>query len=180
MRADYGPNKVSLRLAFRPFVDAFQFNGRSTRTEVISFYLLGFLSQLVQFTAVALPLPALRVLGALWAIAWSWPWIPLLVRRLHDQNRTGHWAWLNAALLLLIVALWLWAPTGGSGYLSVDFGFFRSGREIGTSPFSIAATVAMIVIGITLFVLFLLHGTEGTNRYGPDPRLDAEPPLVRA
>jgi uncharacterized membrane protein YhaH (DUF805 family) len=88
-----GENRISLRLALRPLVHFLRFDGRSTRSEVISFWLLSTVANLGTFSFDPGPSLALMftAIAALWTIFWSWPWIPLLARRLHDQGRSAKW-----------------------------------------------------------------------------------------
>jgi len=180
MRADYGPNNVSVRLAFRPFVDMFQFRGRSTRSEVVSFWLLGLLSQAVHFVRLDLPSTAERLIATGWVLLWAWPWIPLLVRRAHDQDRTGQWGWLTGAIALLFAVEWRYAPAGYGFDISFDWGWVRASRSIAWTPFTAAIVALELVIGLTLLSLYLTQGTAGRNRYGPDPRVDSKPAPILA
>lgn len=179
MRANYGPNRLSFRLAFRPFVDAFQFRGRSTRTEVVSFWLLGKICHLGVVTMGGLPPQLAATAGAFWTIAWYWPWIPLLVRRLHDQGRSGRWAAVLLAGSILFALDWF-APTGSDLSLDFSLGWSDVHRSVAWTPLTIAASVAAVAMSIASLLLYLLPNTEGQNRYGPDPRLDAEASLVPA
>jgi uncharacterized membrane protein YhaH (DUF805 family) len=179
MRSTYGANRVSIRLAFRPFIDAFVFQGRSTRSEVASFWLLGMIVTAFRLS-VDNPSVGVRIAGLIWTLVWSWPWIPLFVRRLHDQDRTGRWAWLSGVLVLVAVAgLWI-APAGNGPGISVDLTFFRASRQIAWTPVTIAMTIATAAVIFAILVLFILRGTSGANRYGPDPRLDQDRPLIPA
>jgi uncharacterized membrane protein YhaH (DUF805 family) len=180
MRTDYGPNKLSLRLAIRPFTDMFEFRGRSTRTEVVSFWLLGLLAGLFR-VQVDVPMRGFfAFLAALWALIWLWPWIPLLVRRLHDQDRSGRWAFLNIAAAMLAAAIWYFAPAGDGPSLNLDFGPFQAHRSIGWTILTVPSLAVEVVIWLTLLVFYLLPPSEGDNRYGLDPRLDRQQPLTPA
>lgn len=180
MRADYGPNRLSLRLAFRPFADAFEFQGRSTRHEVISFWLLGALGHLGTLKVEGISSQTAAVFGIAWAILWGWPWTPLLARRLHDQGRSGRWAvlpFVGAAMLLLN---WWLAPTGNGPPMDFSLGSPHLHRSIAWTPLTIGSFAAFGMISIVTFLFYLLPNTKGPNRYGPDPRLAAEPPLIPA
>ncbi|MDB5677225.1 MAG: hypothetical protein JWM94_227 [Sphingomonas bacterium] len=180
MRSDYGPNKVSLRLAFRPFVDMFQFRGRSTRTEVLSFWLLGLLSSLIYFLYSYPPSAFERVIESIWFVLWNWPWIPLLVRRLHDQSRSGRWAALPLIAVTLFALNWWFAPAGNDLDMNLAPGPINLHRTIGWSPLTITSSIVFVAIIIANFAFYLLPGTGGANRFGPDPRLDAQPALALA
>jgi uncharacterized membrane protein YhaH (DUF805 family) len=84
--------------------------------------------------------------------------VAVTVRRLHDIDRAG-W-WVLAFAIPLVIA-----------------GAF--GASLGTMNFQSASPAIMIVLAITiiafviggmaLLVFAVTRGTEGTNRYGPDP-----------
>ncbi|HYD36586.1 MAG TPA: DUF805 domain-containing protein, partial [Allosphingosinicella sp.] len=72
------------------------------------------------------------------------------VRRLHDTDRSG-W-WLLAAYAPLILSMLL--PLAGLADRRMEL-------------------VLLLVAGagsILLIILFVLEGTKGPNRYGPDPK----------
>ncbi len=170
---------MSIRLAFRPFVDAFKFEGRSTRSEVASFWLLSAVVNAFHMNADN-PSLLMTIAGVISTLVWDWPWIALFVRRLHDQDRTGRWAWLNGGLIAMTVAgLWT-GPAGNGPNISIDWWFFRTSRQIAWTPITIIATVVAVTVVLAIWLLFLFRGTTGTNRYGPDPRLVTDPIFVAA
>ncbi len=98
--------------------------------------------------------------AALAAIGLANLWInyALSAKRLHDRDRTG-W-WLLVQVLLLVVAVFLVVLA------------IAMPEEQKTVWWAIAAPVgiAAFVISIWLFVeIGFLKGTQGPNRYGPDP-----------
>jgi uncharacterized membrane protein YhaH (DUF805 family) len=86
-----------------------------------------------------------------------WPSIAIMIKRIHDRNKTG---WLvllpYVPLVLLLVFDGIAALAGG-----------------GTGAIGVLTVIFMIafgVIGIWFFVEFgCLRGTIGANQYGPDP-----------
>jgi uncharacterized membrane protein YhaH (DUF805 family) len=125
----------------------FRFAGRSPRTEVFAYWIaasvLGMLPFMALTTGRLYKESALSVLilSAILLI----PFPALLVRRLHDQNRTGWWALV-------------WAPTLTTSIL------------MGAEPPGIALGL-LAGLGNLLLVGFLLWpGSEGENRYGRNPR----------
>lgn len=180
MRTAYGSNRISLRLAFRPFVDAFQFRGRSTRTEVVCFWLLGVIAHAFSATIEDAPPLFLQILTTGWAILWQWPWVPLLVRRLHDQDRSGWWASLLAGpILVLSGAAWLGMDHRGFVH-SYQVGDWLSARTVDWTMATWIVLAGFVACSAVNFILYLLPSSIGPNRYGPDPRLDAEPSLIPA
>jgi uncharacterized membrane protein YhaH (DUF805 family) len=82
--------------------------------------------------------------------------IPLVVKRLHDRNKSGHYAWLIY---------------GSSIIGSVIDSATRNTAEMSAS--SLIAALIVVGIGLWFFIeLGFFRGTPGPNAYGPDP-LDA-------
>src|SRR3546814_114363 len=98
----YDPKAENLRHLQRIATGLFDFGGRSQRTEFVVFLAammavsaVVFIVCLILFSSTRIPYgPYLQF--ALWI-----PAIPLFVRRLHDQNRTGWLAVIMPALLAL-------------------------------------------------------------------------------
>ena len=96
-----------------------------------------------------------------------WVAFALSAKRLHDRDRTG-W-WLILQLLILILAVILVVVT-----IAVP-------QEQGAVWYALAgaACLAVFVISVWLFVqIGFLRGSQGPNRFGPDPlgaaRADAQ------
>jgi uncharacterized membrane protein YhaH (DUF805 family) len=99
--------------------------------------------------------------GTLIALAFV-PSTALIVKRRHDRGSRGIVAWIYMGLLLFVtLAAPMWMPSTldapvAPGWLILSWA---------------AAFLAMFGIGIyLLIVLGILEGTNGPNRYGPDPR----------
>ena len=79
--------------------------------------------------------------------------IPLVVKRLHDRNKSGHYAWLIY---------------GSSIVGSVIDSIARNTAEMGLS--SLIAALIVVGIGLWFFIeLGFFRGTDRPNPYGPDP-----------
>jgi uncharacterized membrane protein YhaH (DUF805 family) len=154
-------------LAFKPFRDTFVFSGRSRRTEVVAFFILGMLANSVTIAFGSGRLFDLARLG--WQVLWAIPWVALLVRRLHDQNRSANWAGgLVAAFVALAIVLPLLPQSVDSTFNAKLFIWtFHP-----TGPLAIVYGVAIGLLAVTTWVLYLLPERSGADRYGPDPRLD--------
>jgi uncharacterized membrane protein YhaH (DUF805 family) len=97
-----------------------------------------------------------------WAVAIAMIWInaATTVKRLHDRNRSGWWA-----VAILIVNGLAYA------YYGLFFGLYF-GVDI-----SIAKELLLVMLAVALSLLqtwvvielFFLMGTDGPNRFGPDP-----------
>jgi uncharacterized membrane protein YhaH (DUF805 family) len=100
-------------------------------------------------------------------LANMWIGFALSVKRLHDRDRTGWWLiWqlliLILAVILIVVAVAVPKEQGAPWYALAG-----------------AAGLAAFVISVWLFVqIGFLRGTQGPNRFGPDPlgaaRADAQ------
>lgn len=146
----------------RTIAGTFDFRGRSRRTEVVYWWLLWMVLVAVALLASIILFPP----GTEdWIrdgidIAMVLPFSALFARRLHDQDRP---AWL-ALLLPLAIGLSLLREHRFEEAISrrpFDPSAFASG------PLEWAAGALVLVV----FVLLILPGTEGPNRYGKDPRL---------
>lgn len=173
--ADRNTGALSWASLFKPIRDTFVFRGRSRRTEVAGLIGLGMLAQFCwAMIALALasvgvspwPLPNFIVI---WNLAWTIPWIALLVRRMHDQDRSAWWILLLAVLLLSELALVMLPADPESGY---HVNFFGLDNQPRWSWLSASLTVGSLAALLALFGLVLAPGTIGPNRYGPDPRED--------
>ena len=139
---------------------SFDFSGRSRRTEVVYYwitaYFLSFLASSLSFFSTLDSLFVVSAVRGLVAI----PMFALLVRRLHDQDRSGWWG----LLLPLGIAL---AIPATLRWLSSDPAELADYLQNGPHPLDwLQQAVALATI-----VVFMLNGTEGPNRYGEDPRL---------
>ncbi len=89
------------------------------------------------------------------ALLLAYPSAAIIVKRLHDRDRTGWW-----------VAL-IYGPTPAAPLLDL---VGIAGTFDKSSPISIALILVNFVFGVWFFVeLGFLKGTQGPNLYGPDP-----------
>jgi uncharacterized membrane protein YhaH (DUF805 family) len=141
---------LSPGLAIRQIWRSFDFRGRATRTEVISYWLFALVAAMALFVIGVvssvfdpaedrLPMTIISVLLAI-------PEPALFVRRVHDHSRSGWWALLGVSYLLIE---WF-------SYLKDDHSLLLSG---------IATLMA-----IAILILLVWPGTYDANRFGPDPR----------
>ena len=90
------------------------------------------------------------ILWIVFCLATLWPNIAVLVKRIHDRNKTG---WL-------VLAYWLPA-----GLQTILFIAEASDNLIGT-----LLRLISVAVGIWFLIEFgCMHGTLGPNRYGADP-----------
>ena len=102
-------------------------------------------------------------LSSLFSLATFIPWLAVTVRRLHDTNRSGWWL---LALFLPLVAVGFAAAAAVGATLSGGTAPEPTGSML---VMMIVAVVAMLIIGITMFVFMVSEGTHGPNDYGDDP-----------
>jgi len=98
-------------------------------------------------------------LSNIWSLAMFIPSLAVGVRRLHDLDRTG-W-WMVGPMVPMVIGFIL---------------FFMAMRSAlaggGMSGAGVVGGILLLIggiIGIVLFVWFCMRGTEGPNRFGPDP-----------
>jgi uncharacterized membrane protein YhaH (DUF805 family) len=155
-------------LAFQPLRDMLVFSGRSTRTEVVAFFVLGVLANIFTIRIGGPGATLLDAAKVAWALLWAFPWIALFVRRLHDQERSARWALLLIAPFLLDIAS---SSTPMETYYANWPGVSLSMSYPATlTPETLLGMGIGMSVAILSLVLFLLPGTPGANRYGPDPR----------
>lgn len=124
-------------------------NGRAGRREYLFFFLVsGVLCPLavaVVKDGIRRSLGAEVLLGAALALAAMAPACAVIIRRLHDADRTG---------------LWLLVPSVGcrAGLLIVDLA--------GGGP-DLQGDVGLTILVVFLAGVGLLKGTPGNNQYGP-------------
>ena len=145
-----------LRPAVRPLVHYADFRGRSTRSELIAFYLLYMFAGILLWLALNLVDFRIAKIGTdILSLALLCPFLALFARRLHDQGRSAWW-------------LLLAAPTGLAGAWHIykrGLGFPPAVREL-PEP----AQIALGLSWLAFLVLLFWKDEEGTNRYGPNPR----------
>ena len=92
------------------------------------------------------------------ALANAWIAFALSAKRLHDRDRTG-W-WLLWQLLVILLAVFLTVVA------------FAVPKEQGAVWYALAGAAVLVafIISVWLFVqIGFLRGTQGPNRFGPDP-----------
>jgi uncharacterized membrane protein YhaH (DUF805 family) len=113
---------------------------------------------------------AANVIMTIFYLIVLWPSIAILVKRVHDRNRTG-WTilWLFMPAMIFTIMLFVWL---GAAIFSA-----AEGQTVSFSGPLGALGVLVIVLGLVVlginiwfFVEFgCLRGTIGANKYGPDP-----------
>lgn len=142
------------------------FYGRSGHRELFGYYFFSLLAGLIGvFTASFFVTPELntQIIYALNCLIFL-PFPALLVRRLHDQGRTGKLALLLVPPTLYLAVSSLASLLGGTeGRIAFDQNTYLAFWPVQ------ACTIAVLVF-------YLLPGTIGPNRFGEDPRRRAVTP----
>jgi uncharacterized membrane protein YhaH (DUF805 family) len=154
---------------FMPLRRYAEFSGRSRRMEYWMWFLFQVLLNLLFVILVvgsvgmgALTGDARQMMAgigsalliyALWLLvllAFFIPNLAVMIRRLHDSDRSGHWVWIFWGPYLLMILMSL----VGAG-----------------SPSSQGILALVALVGaVGLLVLMFFEGTKGANRYGQDPK----------
>ena len=160
----------ALRRTVAPFGCLTAFAGRTRRADYWPYMLLLFaiyvagtiLTLFVMFARLGLSMgPAFALPGLVGLLAFA-----ATVRRLHDVGWSGWWVGAYLFLLLAFIAhafYWRFVemPQLEPGDRSSLYRFF---------PLLMTVNLAMWGLGVLIFVLAVLDGTPGPNRYGPDPK----------
>lgn len=141
----------------------FSIAGRISRSQYwLRFFLPVFVIGLILSLLQLIDQKVFSILANVFNLIVLWPSIAVLIKRIHDRDKSGALVWalygpLLAALLFTIAAI-----------VAAAAGSASSAWSLGT----IAAILwlATFGVGIWFFVEFgCLRGTIGANRYGPDP-----------
>ena len=153
------------------------FKGRAARSEYWWFYLFTILvSFVIGFAEAALGLnvwstdlthPMFGIaegpLSFVMMIVLLLPSVSVLVRRLHDRNHSGLWAALPYSSYLALPFL---------GSFSLEMAALSADPTADWSPFMpvfvLAGLWVLAMLGMLVFML-IRRGTQGVNRFGPDP-----------
>ena len=136
----------------------FSFNGRINRARYLAVQLALLTVWLVLW--LKSPFQHWQVLHWVAAIALLWINTATTAKRLHDRNHSGWWA---MAILLVNRLSYVYYGL----FFGLYFGVGNSGaQELLLVTFAVALSVLQTWIVIELFFLI---GTDGLNRFGPDP-----------
>ena len=146
----------------------FSFKGRINRARFLAVQ-LALLTIWFLFWVKA-PFQQSEILGLLAAAVMIWINLATTAKRLHDRNRNGWWA----VAVVVVNRLSLL-------YYGLFFGLsFGVDISIAEELLLVMGAVGLSILQTWIVIeLFFLTGTDGTNRFGPDPtRPVAKPPIV--
>lgn len=149
-----------------PSFGAFYFSarGRISRSQYwLKFFLPVFIIGIIlRAIAVGGGGRGLEILPGIFQLVVIWPGIAVLIKRIHDRNKSGALVWalygpMIPAILLVIIAVGV-AVSGDRG------------AAAGLFAVSGVLWIVAGLVGIWFFIEFgCLRGTIGANRFGPDP-----------
>lgn len=150
-----------MEYALLPFRRYFDFKGRSRRKEYWLFTLLIALASLViaaleSATGLVAAFGENGLLSIIFSLGTFIPGIAVLVRRLHDTDRSGWW------LLAILVPFFVLGFAFAGGVADTSSGAGLGGLGIGV----IVGVLATFGVIITLFVFTVLDGTLGRTGSG--------------
>jgi uncharacterized membrane protein YhaH (DUF805 family) len=140
----------------------FSLRGRISRSQ----YWLRFFLPVLAIAFVLNMLEAVGVEGArtvshVFNLLVLWPGIAVLVKRIHDRNKSGALVWMLYVPLLVAIVCTIIAIIGA---------VLSSGDAGVLGLFAGALWVLVIGVAIWFFIEFgCVRGTIGPNRFGPDP-----------
>ena len=148
------------------------FSGRARRSEYWYFTLANIIISLLLMgldKALGLKIG----ISNLYSLAVFLPGLAVSVRRLHDIGKSGK------LLLLVYVAIIVLTIVMVVSGLSV---FMSAMNPSGINPSSMGALgmgffiplILILAMFIYMLVLFFTNGDSGSNKYGPDPKVDGE------
>lgn len=153
--------KSPVEWALTPLKKYAQFSGRAPRAEYWWFYLFVviayFVAVLIDSTLGSSLLGPYGILAVILWIGLIVPTIAVGVRRLHDTNRTG-W-WILAPIIPYAIGIAMMGPA------ALD----PEGAGMAAAGGAMIFMLMGLVMAIVLFVFTVLRGTQGPNKYGPDP-----------
>ena len=142
--------------ALRPIKKYAVFHGRAPRAEYWWYYLAT--------VVVGIPVRLLdkgfgthQTLSTILDLALLLPWLGVTIRRLHDIDRSGWW------LLGLVGAI------GVAAFVVLGTGVDSPGSRALPFTAMIIAILVLLAVVVTFLIFMVLPGTDGSNRYGPDP-----------
>jgi uncharacterized membrane protein YhaH (DUF805 family) len=151
--------------AKRPLTKYADLSGRASRAEFWWFFLAVIVAALVaQIIDSILGIQIIGPYGIFYCLVMLGAIVPnitVAVRRLHDTNRSGWW------LSLPIVPYALAFAFGGAALMRAATGG-AAGMTAGPGMAGIFLLIGAVG-AVVLLIFYILPGTPGDNRYGPDP-----------
>lgn len=171
-----------LPLGFRAYRDAFHFTGRARPREVGEFYIVSMLAAAmlglagnritIDFGSPAEGFLATEIVSRAIAMLPTLPIFALMVRRIRDIGLPGI---LFLPFMLYVAAISIWRSLA---FVTAAFppSLWKSLAFLAPTGFpSGMLQMLQLAISVAMLVAIFIPGTEGPNRFGPDPILDRAP-----
>lgn len=134
----------------------FSFKGRLRRRDYwlcsLAIMLTGLAVIVPAVLGLKLDVYTLRMVGLCFGLVLMWPSMAVLVKRIHDRDKTG---WMSANY---------WGPWLVSTFLSLV-------PQFGLGPVKVILDIAVTIVGVWFLIEFgFMDGTQGKNAYGPSPK----------
>ena len=170
---------VYVQPGFWPFY--FSLNGRISRSQywlrfVVPYMVIYFILEIIGAIAGSGSdlYIAISIVIFIFSLVMFWPSIAILIKRIHDRNKSGWWSlFLYLPTLIFTILLIAWV---GTAIVAIAAGGTDSVTDAalpalgGLGILVIVVGLAALGIDIWFFVEFgCLRGTIGSNRFGPDP-----------
>jgi uncharacterized membrane protein YhaH (DUF805 family) len=144
---------------FVPFY--FSSSGRISRSQYWLRYFVPVLVIGMILSALQLVSEGFQVLSGLFQLAAAWPGIALLVKRIHDRNKSGWLVWVLYGPMILAMLFSI------AAFIAIALG---SSEIASLGIISGVLWIAVLVVAIWFFIEFgCMRGTVGANQYGADP-----------
>jgi uncharacterized membrane protein YhaH (DUF805 family) len=155
-------NRSAFEWAIRPMKLYADFSGRAPRAEywwfAVAMTVIGLLAEYLDGMFGAPLVGAYGPASLLTTFGLLVPGVAVLVRRLHDIDRSGWWALLSAGSYVFVAV----------GFTTEPEGLVQAFEGLGT-PALITMALAWMAAIIVLLIFTITRGNEGMNRFGPDP-----------
>lgn len=162
------------------FKKYFDFKGRARRSE-FWWFMLFVLIVSTALSYLGLVIPGVGYVSMVVSLALLIPELSVLCRRLHDTNH-GTW-WVVLMALLLAGYYGSFVAMLGSNFESIAnvsnpdelMGMAQAMADSiqaspGLATAALCCGVALLIVGIILFIFTLLDSKWGENKYGPSPK----------
>lgn len=167
------------------------FSGRARRSEYWWWFLfnvlVGLAARVIDAASGTEPGEA-GVVSAIVSLGLFLPSTAVLVRRLHDINRSGWWFGAPTIIFIVLMAGVAIIFAGAAAAANIDITNLSSPEDLSQgeaaqlAPYAcslMALGVLAFIWGVVLVVFMVLDGTVGPNTYGEDPKVRQQdgPPM---
>ena len=166
-------------LMLQPLRKYADFKGRARRAEYWQFILFQFLVGFVLSFVAALSGKGspLNILSVIFSLAMLIPTYAVGYRRLHDINRTGWWLMLPSAVFAVTLIIFIFTQgmamvesLSGTPASQANPAHLMRGSAAALGSFMTWVVLPTFLAYVVTFIFHVTPGTEGSNRFGPDPK----------